>query len=193
MPARSRPRSRTRRARPSSATATPPPPLAIEISGRTGAAHIPYLRRNLTRAHEILRPALRELSLALVGNARMAELHEQYMNIPGPTDVLTFELDHDGRGRVTAGEVVVCVPYALREAARRGVPARDELLLYALHGMLHLCGYDDLTDRDFAKMHKREDEILNQLGIGAVFAHLPTEVGTPVRPRRAKRRSGARA
>ena len=193
MPARPRPRSRTRPAHKAGAAA--PPPLAIEISGRTGAQYVPYLRRNLPRAHSILRPALREFSLALVGNARMAELHEQFMNVPGPTDVLTFELDHDARGRVTAGEVVVCVPYALREAARRGVPPRDELLLYAVHGMLHLCGYDDLTDRDFAKMHKREDEILNELGVGVVFAVMPTEVGTPAgrRRRRAARRSGARA
>jgi probable rRNA maturation factor len=191
MPARARPRSRNHRA-PQRSTATPSP-LAIEISGRTGAAHVPYLRRNLPRAHAILRPPLRELSLALVGNARMAELHEQFMNVPGPTDVLTFELDHDARGRVTAGEVVVCVPYALREAARRGVPPRDELLLYALHGMLHLCGYDDLTDRDFAKMHKREDEILTELGVGRVFAPMPTKVGTPATRRRAERRSGARA
>jgi probable rRNA maturation factor len=132
-----------------------PEPLSIDVSGRTGSAYIPYLKRNLTRAHAVLRPALGEFSLALVGNARMAELHEQFMNVPGPTDVLTFELDHDARGRVTAGEVVVCVPYALREARRRGVSPRDELLLYALHGMLHLCGYDDLTDRDFAKMHTR--------------------------------------
>jgi probable rRNA maturation factor len=184
MPPRPRPPSRTRRA-PRAAT---PPPLAIEISGRTGAAHVPYLRRHLVRAHAILRPALREFSLALVGNARMAELHQQFMNIPGPTDVLTFELDHDARGRVTAGEVVVCVPYALREARRRGVPPRDELLLYALHGMLHLCGYNDLTDRDFAKMHKREDEILTELGIGPVFGVMPTKVGTP-----AGNRSGVRS
>jgi probable rRNA maturation factor len=150
--------------------APPPPPLSIEIAGRTGLAHAPYLIRNLRRAHALVVPALREFSLALVDDRRMAALHEQFMNIPGPTDVLTFELDHDARGRVTAGEVVVCVPYALREARRRKVPPRDELLLYALHGMLHLCGYDDRTDRDFAKMHQREDEILNQLGVGAVFS-----------------------
>jgi probable rRNA maturation factor len=118
----------------------------------------------------------------------MADLHLRFMDIPGPTDVLTFELDHDPRGRVTAGEVVVCVPYALREARRRRVPPRAELLLYALHGMLHLCGYDDRTDRDFATMHRREDEILNQLGVGPVFAR-PPATAPPRRPRR----SGARA
>jgi ssRNA-specific RNase YbeY (16S rRNA maturation enzyme) len=44
-----------------------------------------------------------------------------------------------------------------------------ELLLYALHGMLHLCAFDDRTDREFQIMHEREDQILIRLGIGAVF------------------------
>ena len=69
-----------------------------------------------------------------------------------------------------AGEVVVCVPHAVRAARRSGVAARKEVLLYALHGMLHLCGFDDRTDRDFVRMHQREDDILKRLGVGAVFA-----------------------
>ena len=50
--------------------------------------------------------------LALVGDARMSALHEQFMGIEGPTDVLTFPIDHDPAGRVTSGEVIVCVPRA---------------------------------------------------------------------------------
>jgi probable rRNA maturation factor len=100
----------------------------------------------------------------------MAGLHEQFMGIPGPTDVLTFELEHDARRRVVAGEVVVCVPYAVREARRSGVEVKKEVLLYAVHGLLHLCGFDDRTARDFAVMHQREDEILREIGVGAVFA-----------------------
>jgi probable rRNA maturation factor len=143
--------------------------LTLDISATTGRAFVAHLRRYLPRAYAILKPALRELSVALVGDTRMANLHERFMNIPGPTDVLTFELGHDPRGRVTAGEVVVCVPYAVRQARRSGVAVRDEVLLYALHGMLHLCGFDDRTDRDFAAMHRREDDILKRLGVGAVF------------------------
>ena len=111
-----------------------------------------------------------EISVALVGDRRMSELHERFMGIAGPTDVLTFELEHDGRGRVVAGEVVVCVPHAVRAARRSGVAVRKEVLLYALHGMLHLCGFDDRTDRDFVRMHQREDDILKKLGVGVVFA-----------------------
>jgi probable rRNA maturation factor len=141
----------------------------LDIHARAGRAHVAYVRRNLLAAHAMFRPALHEMSLALVGERRMAELHERFMGIAGSTDVLTFELEHDARGRVVAGEVVVCVPFALREAKRQKIQPKKELLLYALHGMLHLCGYDDRTDRDFNQMHHREDQILNALGVGAVF------------------------
>jgi probable rRNA maturation factor len=117
----------------------------------------------------MLKAPLRELSLALVGDARMAELHERYMDIPGPTDVLTFPLDQDEHGRVTHGEVIVCVPEARRRAGEHGVPLRSELLLYGLHGMLHLCGHDDRTARGYQKMHRTEDRILTALGIGPTF------------------------
>jgi probable rRNA maturation factor len=156
--------------------------LDVTATAATGRAFVSHLKRYLPPAHDLIKPALAEMSLALVGERRMAGLHKQFMGIAGPTDVLTFELEHDARGRVTAGEVVVCVPYALREAGRRGLTPRDEVLLYALHGMLHLCGYDDRTDRDFAKMHRREDQILNALGVGAVFT------SEPVRQRGGRRR-----
>jgi probable rRNA maturation factor len=154
-------------------------PFLLDISAaRTGRAFVPYLRRFLPRARGLLRGPLAEMSLALVGDRRMGELHERFMGIAGPTDVLTFELEHDRRGRVAAGEVVVCVPHAVRAARRGGVAVRKEVLLYALHGMLHLCGFDDRTDRDFVRMHQREDDILRRLGVGAVFARENAKRGT---------------
>jgi probable rRNA maturation factor len=124
----------------------------------------------------------------------MAELHEQFLHITGPTDVLTFPLETDSLGRVTAGEVVVCVPEARRRARVEGVPVERELLLYALHGMLHLAGFDDRTAPDFATMHRTEDDILTQLGVGPVFSAPRGRVGkggapfkTIERPERAHR------
>ena len=134
---------------------------------------MPYLRRHLRTAHRVVRAPLQDLSLALVGDRCMADLHERFMGIPGPTDVLTFPLDHDQAGNVVAGEVVVCVPEARRQAKARGIPVERELLLYALHGMLHLCGYDDRTDASFRTMHRTEDRILAQLGVGPVFNAAP--------------------
>ena len=108
--------------------------------------------------------------MVLVGDRRMGALHEEFLGISGPTDVLTFPLESDAQGGVTAGEVIVCVPEARRQAKARGIQLRLEALLYALHGMLHLLGYDDRTDRAFRIMHRTEDAILTKLGFGPVFA-----------------------
>jgi probable rRNA maturation factor len=127
------------------------------------------VREHLHAARALVKARLREMSVALVDEKAMARLHEEFMEIKGPTDVLTFEMEHDRKGRVTAGEVVICVPYAARAAKSRGIELKHELLLYAIHGMLHLCGYDDRTPAGYEIMHRREDEILSALGIGAVF------------------------
>jgi probable rRNA maturation factor len=150
----------------------------VTITAETGRAFVPFLREQLRAAHRALesrikstrRLPLREMSVALVDDDRMSALHAQFMGIAGPTDVLTFPIDQDRRGRVTSGEVIVCVPQARREAKRHTIPVRHELLLYAIHGMLHLLGYDDRTARDFRTMHRTEDDILTQLGFGPVFS-----------------------
>lgn len=142
------------------------------VSSVAGGSHQPlvaYLERWLPQALRLVPAAPPALSIALVGDTRMAALHEKFLHVPGSTDVLTFALDHDPRGRVTTGEVVVCVPFARREAKRRALKLEQELLLYALHGTLHLSGYDDRTPADHARMHTEEDRILQQLGIGPVF------------------------
>ncbi len=76
----------------------------------------------------------------------------------------------DEGGHDVAGEVVVCVPEAVRQARLRGTEPERELLLYALHGMLHLSGFDDKTAKAYRRMHRKEDEILIALGLGPVFA-----------------------
>lgn len=106
----------------------------------------------------------------------MGDLHVRFINVAGPTDVLTFPLEEDSRGRATIGEVVVCVPEARRQAKTRGVELRLEVLLYALHGMLHLSGFDDKNERDFRTMHRTEDAILQRLGFSPVFYHRAARV-----------------
>ena len=155
------------------------PPLDLSIRSSVAGVPVARLRRQLLAAHQILDPPLRELSVAFVGLAAMATVHQKFLRIPTPTDVLTFELDHDNRGRVISGEIVVCIPVAIRSARVRGIDPWHETLLYALHGMLHLCGFDDRTDRGFAAMHRREDDILKRLGIGPVF-----HADAPMRRRR---------
>jgi rRNA maturation RNase YbeY len=138
--------------------------MHLSIRADVGRAHVPFLRRYLRRAIPLLPHRLTDISLALVNDATMSDLHMRFMNLPGPTDVLTFPLDDNG-----SGEIVICVSEAARRGKVHGSSVRNELLLYAIHGMLHLCGMDDRTQRGFEKMHRTEDEILTRIGVGAVF------------------------
>jgi probable rRNA maturation factor len=171
----------------------PAPPLDLTITAAAGKPLVAYLRRHLRAAHAVPEAAAGRA----VGRARRRRpdvrparaVHER----PGPTDVLTFPLDEDARGRVTAGEVVVCVPEARRRAKAEGTDLRREVLLYALHGMLHLSGYDDTTPAAFARMHRAEDRILSQIGVGAVFATPDVNMSVSgLRPRPAAEPLGSR-
>jgi probable rRNA maturation factor len=119
------------------------------------------------------------MSIAVVGATAMATLGRRYLGLPGPTDVLSFDLGTDRhRGHVEA-EIVVCADVARRRAGIRNrslQAARAELALYLVHGILHLAGYEDHTAAGFRRMHAREDELLAALGLGLVFqagANLP--------------------
>jgi probable rRNA maturation factor len=160
--------------------------LQLAVTATVGKTYVPYLRRRLRQAHAILRSPLQELSLALVGDRQMADLHQQFLSLPGPTDVLTFPLDTARNGCAIAGEVVICVPEARRQSKIHNVPIRDELLLYALHGLLHLSGFDDRTDRDYQKMHAAEDAILQKLGVGPIFNRVRTPFSGRTGPQRAE-------
>jgi probable rRNA maturation factor len=150
-----------------------PAQLDLIITARAGRTHVDFLRKMLRRAQRLLRSPLRELSIALVSDLQMSDLHNRFMKDASPTDVLTFPLDQDSRGRAIAGEIVINVSEALRQSRRRGIALRNELLLYGLHGMLHLKGLDDRTDSEYQRMHRLEDRILSKLGIGTVFAISP--------------------
>ena len=76
-------------------------------------------------------------------------------------------------------------PHAQAAAQRLNLKVADELLLYALHGILHLCGYDDRTPADYRRMHRLEDRILTQLGIGPIFA-------APAAPKAPRNNTGQR-
>ena len=111
------------------------------------------------------------ISLVLVDDAEMGDLHKQYKNVRGTTDVLTFDLRDDPADATqpVEGDIVLCLDEAARQARTRGHDTRTELLLYALHGLLHLLGFDDTTPRAFRKMHAKEDELLRAAGFGNVF------------------------
>ncbi len=83
-----------------------------------------------------------ELSLAFLTDAALARIHEDFLNDPSPTDVITFE----GQANLgSAGEICVSADTAANYASQRGRDFSEELTLYIVHGWLHLVGYDDMT------------------------------------------------
>lgn len=70
-----------------------------------------------------------------------------------------------GSGKTIDGEIIVSSEYAARLAPEFGWRPLDELTLYIIHGLLHLCGYDDLTDEELPIMRRREREVLSIIGL----------------------------
>jgi probable rRNA maturation factor len=101
-----------------------------------------------------------QVSVAVVDDPTIAELHERFLNDPEPTDVLSFVLERSPKAM--EGEVVVSEDTAQRVASRYRCTAEDELMRYVIHGTLHLVGYDDTTPHKRAVMRKRERQYLSQ-------------------------------
>jgi probable rRNA maturation factor len=113
-----------------------------------------------------------DLEVVILGTARMRRLNEEWLGHEGPTDVVTFDLGQEGAARRTGtavGQVNVCWPIAQRQGRLRGGRPEVELLLYVVHGVLHLLGYDDRREAAARRMHRKEDEILEELGYGKVY------------------------
>ena len=139
---------------------------------------IPRAKAACKRAAETVLPG-RKVVVALVDDKTMAELHERFLGVPGPTDVLSFP----------HGEIVVSADTAKREAIERGIDPLGELVLYVVHGALHLAGHDDKKPKPRLKMRAAERQVLTDLGFGDVFG---TESETPTKKAPA-RRTSARA
>jgi probable rRNA maturation factor len=129
----------------------------------------------LSRAFASLAPhfprPLARIDVLLVGDAAMDAAHRRYMDIAGTTDVMSFPA-HDESDPTAAVEadLIVSVDVAAREATARGHPTDREILLYAVHGALHACGYRDDTPESAAAIHAEEDRILALGGGGVVYA-----------------------
>ncbi|MDY6055436.1 rRNA maturation RNase YbeY [Micrococcus sp.] len=110
-----------------------------------------------------------ETAVTVVDAARMAELHEDWMSLPGPTDVMSLPMDELRPGQAEApsegvlGDVVLCPEVAADQAARGGHSRDDELMLLLTHGMLHLLGYDHMTDEDRAEMFALQDRLVSEV------------------------------
>jgi probable rRNA maturation factor len=102
------------------------------------------------------------LSMTIIDDAGIRGLNRQFLSHDYPTDVLSFPLSEDEDDLV--GEVVISAETARRVADEHGTSAEAELLLYVVHGVLHLAGYDDAASADAQRMHEREEAILARFG-----------------------------
>ena len=112
---------------------------------------------------------LAELSVLLVELDVMSDLHERWMDLPGPTDVMAFPMDEldsarrpdsAGVGPALLGDIVLCPAFAQDQARKAGHPLLDELHLLTVHGVLHLLGYDHAEPAEEREMFTLQNRIL---------------------------------
>lgn len=134
--------------------------IRVEIANRQQA--IPLDEQQLRQAVQLALAAgditSAAIGLAVVDDAVIHDLNRRYLAHDFPTDVLSFPLESE-TGSV-AGEIVVSADTALRTAAQYGWLPHAELLLYAVHGALHLAGFDDHDPMEMARMRAAEVRIL---------------------------------
>jgi probable rRNA maturation factor len=120
-----------------------------------------------------------ELSIAFLDDATVAILHGKFLNDGTPTDVITFPGDPVEN---FAGEICISVEYAAQYATDHRSPFADEMVLYLIHGWLHLAGLDDRTLETAATMRRSEQRLMDFLrhqGIWPNFVFNPSEKFSP--------------
>jgi probable rRNA maturation factor len=104
-----------------------------------------------------------EIGISIVGEEAMTQMNESYLRHKGSTDVITFDYKDATRPNLLTGEVFVCLDEALAQAPRFRVMWPNELVRYIVHGILHLCGFDDKTAAARRKMKREENRLMRRL------------------------------
>lgn len=115
-----------------------------------------------------------EISVTFVNNERIQEINREYRNKDYPTDVISFAMEEQGEGEIEVigaemppvlGDLIISIPKAKEQANEYGHSFMRELGFLAVHGFLHLLGYDHMTKADEVKMFSRQKEILETYGL----------------------------
>ena len=107
--------------------------------------------------------AAADISLAVVSDQEIQQINRQFLGHDEPTDVISFLLENSNGKFI--GEVVASLDTAARSAAAYGWDCESELLLYMIHGALHLAGYDDSTPQQRERMREQERHHLGGFGL----------------------------
>ena len=102
-----------------------------------------------------------EVTVALVGDDRLQELHRDFMGIDTPTDIMTFPID-DGDDEPHGGELVISVDHATTQAGAWGLSPEEEIRFLVTHGLLHLLGWRDDTDEQRRTMLERQQQLFDE-------------------------------
>jgi probable rRNA maturation factor len=146
--------------------------VSIEVSNESGvpvdAELIVSVARHALTALRVSPAA--ELSIIAVTTDTMAELHERWMDEPGPTDVMSFPMDElveesrrpdaSDMGPALLGDIVLCPEFARAQARAAGHGLDDELHLLTVHGVLHLLGYDHAEPDEEREMFAVQGSLL---------------------------------
>jgi len=144
--------------------------MSIEINNESGVdvreeELVKLVRHILTQMH--VHPET-ELSIIMADVENMEKLHIEWMDEPGPTDVLSFPMDELRPGTPDAptpagllGDIVLCPVVAQEQAVAAGHSMEEELLLLTTHGVLHLLGYDHAEPEEKAEMFGLQRELLS--------------------------------
>ncbi|MDM5190014.1 rRNA maturation RNase YbeY [Bacillus sp. DX4.1] len=116
-----------------------------------------------------------ELSVTFVDNERIQEINRDYRDKDQPTDVISFAMEDMGEGEMEIvgvemprmlGDLIISIPRTKEQAEEYGHSFDRELGFLALHGFLHLLGYDHMTEEDEKIMFGKQKEILQAFGLG---------------------------
>ena len=133
----------------------------ITISNRQDALPIDkrLLRRLVKYVADEEGCKILSIDVAIVSADEIERLNRKYLNREGITDVMSFDLSEVGSDELD-GQIVVCADAAALQSKHYGLDVQDELMLYVIHGLLHLIGYDDTSADLASKMRVRQKQIL---------------------------------
>ena len=150
--------------------------LSIEISNEQKGLPIDTEQLQKTIKHVLQTCNIEEgtISIAVVDDAAIRALKQQYYHKAEVTDVLSFDLQEETANpqseQALDCEVVVNAQRAQQAAQETNQEVQAELNLYVVHGLLHQLGYDDQESRQAEIMHQKEDQLLEELGFGPAYS-----------------------
>jgi len=148
--------------------------MTIEITNESGVAAdetklLRLMEHNLAELH--VSPEA-DVAIILVDEGAMEALHVQWMDEPGPTDVLSFPMDELRPGTEESptppgllGDIVLCPQVAETQARDNGVSTEDEMLMLTTHGLLHLLGFDHAEPEEEREMFGLQRELLTSFAL----------------------------